>query len=105
MRGFRFSMGLTVIESFRRLQQFQSQAIAMKLPMYSQGKEMGYVYNPELWPGVSYLLIFEMAKRAWSLYKLYVTNVFLALDRHPCFPNLQVEAPKPVDDQVLSFAK
>jgi hypothetical protein len=93
------------IESFRRLQQFQVQAIAVNLPMYSKGKELGHVYKPELWPQVSNLLIFEMGKRAWSLYQLYVTNVFLALDRHPCFPNLQVALPTPVDDQVMSSAK
>ena len=73
----------------------------MNLPMYSKGKDLGAVYKPELWPHTSSLIIFEMSKRAWSLYKLYVTNVFLTLDRHPCFPNLRVELPKPVDDQVF----
>ena len=66
---------------------------------------MGCIYKPELWPQVSHLVIFEMAKRAWSLYSLYVTNIFLALDRRPCFPPMQVEPPKPVDDQVFASVK
>jgi len=76
----------------------------MRLSTYPNGRDMSCIYKPELWPQVSYLVVFEMAKRAWSLYKLYVVNVFLALDRRPCLPPMQVEAPKPVDDQVLPFA-
>jgi hypothetical protein len=77
----------------------------MNLCTYSNDREMGCLYKPELWPQVSQLLIFEMAKRAWSVYKLYVTNVFLALDRRPRFPPMQVDPPKPVDDEVFSSAK
>ena len=71
--------------------------------MYSKEKLPGALYEPELWPQVSYLVISEMAKRAWSLYFSYDVTVILGLGLDPLFLKLQVEPPRPVDDQVSLF--
>lgn len=87
-------------EGFRRLLHFQTQAIALNLSLYSEGRDPGVAYDPELWPEVSNLVIFEMAKRAWSLFKVYTNNVCLELGRRAPFYELEVRKPKPVDDTV-----
>ena len=92
-----------MVEGFRRLQQFQTQAIALNLSRYSEGKYPGDVYDPELWPEVSNLVMFEIAKRAWSLFKVYLNNICLDLGRRAPFYNLDVGSPKPVDDTVCPW--
>jgi hypothetical protein len=88
------------LEAFRRLQQCETQAISLNLALYMVGKDPRLVHDPELWPQTSNLIIFEMAKRAWSLFKIYVVNVFLALGRRSSCYELGVESPRPVDDEV-----
>ena len=92
-----------LVEGFRRLQQFQSQAIALNLSLYARGKDPGIVYDPELWPHVSNLIIFEMSKRAWSLFKVYLNTTCLDLGRRANLCDLEVDGPKPVDDTVQSL--
>lgn len=92
------------LEGFRRLQQFETQAISLNLALYMDGREPRLVHDPELWPRTSNLIIFEMAKRAWSLFKVYVVNAFLALGRRSSYYELGVESPKSVDDEVYVLA-
>jgi hypothetical protein len=87
-------------EGFRRLQQVQTQAIALNLSFYSKGKDPSEVYDAELWGQVPHLIIFEIAKRAWSVFKIYLNNVYLDLGRRPDFYDLEIERPKSVDDAV-----
>jgi len=60
----------------------------------------GLTYDPQLWPKVSNLIIFEMAKRSWALFQVYVNNVCVTLGRRARFYKLDLDPPKPVDDQV-----
>ena len=59
-------------------------------------------YNPDIWPGVGNLIVSEMAKRAWSMFKLYLSSVALEIGRHSNFDNMDVEKPALVDDEVYS---
>ena len=97
-----FAVSVTdiIIEGFRRLQQFETQAISLNLALYMDGKDPRLVHDPELWPQTSNLIMFEMAKRAWALFKVYLINVFLALGRRSSWYEVAVESPKPVDDEV-----
>ena len=94
-----------IIEGFRRLQQFETQAITLNLGLYMDEKDPRLVHDPELWPQTSNLVMFEMAKRAFSLFKVYLINAFLALGRRSSCYELSVEAPKPVDDEVHMLKK
>jgi hypothetical protein len=89
-----------IVEGFRRLQQFETQAISLNLALYMDEKDPRLVHDPELWPQTSNLIMFEMAKRAWSLFKVYLINAFLALGRRSSWYELAVDTPKPVDDEV-----
>jgi len=60
------------------------------------------IYDPELWPNVSNLVVWEMVKRAWSLFKIYFNYVCLVLGRRANFYDLEVDRPTRVDDTVLS---
>ena len=74
--------------------------MAIGLSRWIAGKEPGMFYDPELWPEVSNLVIFEMAKRAWSVFKIYFTNLSLELGDRPYFLDIDVGRPKPVEDIV-----
>jgi hypothetical protein len=65
-----------------------------------EGKDPGLVHDPELWPQASNLIIFEMAKRTYSLFKVFSVNLFLALGRRSSCYELGVESPRSVDDEV-----
>ena len=90
-----------IAEGFRRLQQFQTQAISLNLPFYSKSRDsITEVYDAELWGQVPNLIILEIVKRAWSVFKIYLGNVYLDLGRRPDYYDLEMERPKPVDDAV-----
>jgi len=90
-----------ILEGFRRLQQFQTQAISLNLPFYSKSRDsVTEVYDAELWGQVPNLIILEIVKRAWSVFKIYLGNVYLDLGRRPDYYDLEMDRPKPVDDAV-----
>ena len=90
-----------IAEGFRRLQQFQTQAISLNLPFYSKSRDsVTEVYDAELWGQVPNLIILEIVKRAWSVFKIYLGNVYLDLGRRPDYYDLEMDRPKPVDDAV-----
>jgi len=66
-------------------------------------KDPRLVHDPEVWPQTSNLIMFEMAKRSWVLFKVYLINAFLALGRRSSWYELAVERPKPVDDEVSNL--
>ena len=68
-------------------------------------KEMYDPYDQDLWPGVSVMVIYEMAKRSWAMFKVYLSNVAMELGRHTNFDDMQIELPRPVDDEVPLFEK
>jgi len=88
-------------EGFRRFNNFHTQAVAVNLSRWSEKHEAGMIYDLELWPEVSNLIMFEMAKRAWSVFKSYSNNLCLELARRPHFQDIEVERPKPVEDSYL----
>jgi len=63
-------------------------------------KEPTALYDQDLWPGVTNLVVYEMAKRSWSMFKLYLSNVALELGRSANFEPLEIERPTLVDDDV-----
>jgi hypothetical protein len=90
-----------IAEGFRRLQQFQTQAISLNLRFYSKSRDsITEVYDAELWGQVPNLIILEIVKRAWSVFKIYLGNIYLDLGRRPDYYDLEMDRPKPVDDAV-----
>ena len=88
------------LEAFRRLQNFQTQAIALDLTRYLNEMDPTKLYDTDLWPGVTTLIISEMAKRSWTMFKLYLSKVALELGRSSNFDTLEIQAPTSVDDEV-----
>lgn len=91
---------LIKLEAYRRLHCFQTQAIALNFARKLEEKEPTDLYDQDLWPGVTNLVIYEMAKRSWSLFKLYLSSVALELGRSANFDSLDIERPILVDDDV-----
>jgi hypothetical protein len=58
------------------------------------------LYDQDLWPGVSNLVLSEMAKRSWSMFKLCLSNVALELGRSSNFDSMEVGRPTLIDDEV-----
>ena len=59
------------------------------------------LYDQDLWPGVTNLIVSEMAKRAYTMFKLYLSNVALELGRSPNFDDsMNVGSPAEIDDDV-----
>jgi len=59
------------------------------------------LYDQDLWPGVTNLIVSEMAKRAYTMFKLYLSNVALELGRSPNFDDsMNVGSPAEIDDEV-----
>jgi len=63
-------------------------------------RDMCNYYDSDLWPGVSVLVVFEIAKRSWCMFKMYLSNVAADFGWHSNFVNMHVEEPTPVDDEV-----
>jgi hypothetical protein len=49
------------------------------------------------------MVISEMVKRSWSIFKVYLSNVAMELGRHTNFDDTEVELPRLVDDDVMPF--
>ena len=88
------------VEAFRRLHSFQTQAIALNLGRMFDERGPMEIYDQDLWPGVTTVVVSEMAKRAWSMFRLYLGNVALELGRPSNLEPMDVERPTPVDDEV-----
>ena len=58
------------------------------------------LYDTDLWPGVTKLIISEMAKRSWTMFRLYLSKVALELGRSSNFDKMEIAAPTLVDDEV-----
>jgi hypothetical protein len=91
---------LIKLEAYRRLHCFQTQAIALNFARKLEEKDPTELYDQDLWPGVTNLVIYEMAKRSWSLFKLYLSSVALELGRSANFDSVEIERPTLVDDDV-----
>ena len=39
------------------------------------------LYDTDLWPGMTKLIVCEMAKRSWAMFRLYLSKVALELGR------------------------
>jgi hypothetical protein len=90
------------LEAFRRLYQFQAQMIAFN-PRRLSGQDytdLSAFYNPDMWPGVTNLVVTEMVKRSWSMFKVYLSNVAMELGRCTGFDDILIPAPTVVDDEV-----
>lgn len=91
------------LEAFRRLQNFQTQAIALDLGRALNDMDPINLYDPDLWPGVTTLIVSEMAKRSWTMFKLYLSKVALELGRTSNFDTMEIQAPTLVDDEVRNL--
>ena len=65
--------------------------------------DLSAFYNPDMWPGVTNLVVTEMAKRSWSMFKVYLSNVAMELGRCTDFDNILIPSPTVVDDEVSLF--
>jgi len=92
---------LTPIEAYRRLHYFQVQALALNVGRMFDDKEWFDCYDGDVWPGVSCMVISEIVKRSWSIFKIYLSNVAMELGRRTNFDRMGVELPRLVDDEVL----
>jgi hypothetical protein len=97
-----FAIQLTdVKEAFRKLQNFQTQALGINLSRALDDMDPMELYDQDLWPGVTNLIVSEMAKRAYTMFKLYLSNVALELGRSPNFDDsMNVGSPAEIDDDV-----
>jgi hypothetical protein len=87
-------------EAFRRLNQFQTQAVALNLRQALNKRNPEEFYDQDLWPGVTQLVVSEMAKRSWSMFRVYLSNVAMELGRRSNFYEMDIPSPKLVDDEV-----
>ena len=88
------------VEAFRRLNQFQTQAVALNLRQALNKRNPEELYDQDLWPGVTQLVVSEMAKRSWSMFRVYLSNVAMELGRRSNFYEMDIPSPKLVDDEV-----
>ena len=61
------------------------------------------LYNQDLWPGVTCSIISEMAKRSWTMFKLYLSNVSLELGRSSNYDDIKIDLPTLFDDEVHCY--
>jgi hypothetical protein len=61
------------------------------------------LYNQDLWPGVTCLMVSEMAKRSWTMFKLYLSNVSLELGRSSNYTDMKIDLPTLFDDEVQCY--
>jgi hypothetical protein len=72
--------------------------------MFGQERtELSGFYNSDMWPGVTNLVVSEMAKRSWSIFKVYLSNVAMELGRCTSFDDIRILPPTVVDDEVSLF--
>ena len=93
---------MTLVEAFRRLNQFQTQAVALDLRQVLNDGNLEEFYEPDLWPGVTRLVVHEMAKRSWSMFRVYLGNVAMELGRQSNFYDMEILPPTLVDDEVCN---
>jgi hypothetical protein len=89
-------------EAFRRLHQFQAQAIALnpKTLFNEEDTDLSAFHNQDIWPGVTKLVVSEMVKRSWSMFKVYLSHVAMELGRPTAFSGIEISLPTVVDDEV-----
>jgi hypothetical protein len=62
------------------------------------------LYDPDLWPGVTNLIISEMVKRTWLLFKIHLSNIALDSGLSPNLDeSIQIGQPAEFDDEVRSL--
>jgi hypothetical protein len=62
------------------------------------------LYNTDLWPGVTNLIISEMVKRTWLLFKIHLSNIALDSGLSANLDGtIQIGQPAEFDDEVFSF--
>ena len=62
------------------------------------------LYDMDLWPSVTNLIVSEMVKRSWVLFKVYLSNIVFDSGVSPNFDdNIQIDAPAEFDDEVSAF--
>ena len=63
------------------------------------------LYDMDLWPSVTNLIVSEMVKRSWVLFKVYLSNIAFDSGVSPNFDNtIQIDPPAEFDDEVRSFS-
>ena len=90
-----------LLEAYRRLQNCQTQALALDLPRRLDDMDPMELCDQDLWPGVTNLILSEIAKRSWSVFKLCLSNVALELGLSPNFNSMEVGRPMLIDDEVI----
>jgi hypothetical protein len=65
--------------------------------------ELSTFYNQDIWPGVTKLVVSEMVKRSWSMFKVYLSHISMELGRPTAFTILEISLPTVVDDEVCLF--
>ena len=68
-------------EAFRRLQNFQTQALSLNLShaLKEMRKKSDVSYDYDLWPDVTNFIVIQMVARAWCMFKSYLSSVALEL--------------------------
>jgi hypothetical protein len=62
------------------------------------------LYDTDLWPGVTNLIISEMVKRSWLLFKIHLSKIALDSGLSANFDEtIQIGQPAEFDDEVHSF--
>ena len=88
------------------MNQFQTQAVALNLKRLLDQKNPEALYESDLWPGVTRLVVYEMAKRSWSMFRVYLSNVAMDLGIRSNFYDMKIPPPVMIDDEVwISTAK
>lgn len=93
---------IILVEAFRRLNQFQTQAVALDLRRVLEERNAEEFYEPDLWPGVTRLVVYEMAMRSWSMFRVYLSNVAMELGRRANFYDMEIPPPTLIDDEVCN---
>lgn len=65
--------------------------------------ELSAFYNQDIWPGVTNLVVSEMVKRSWTMFKVYLSHVAMELGRPTTFTVVDISPPTVVDDEVCLF--
>ncbi len=61
------------------------------------------LYDQDLWPGVTCLIVSEMAKRSWIMFKVYLSNVSLELGKSSNYYDIKIDLPTLFDDEVKCY--
>lgn len=66
--------------------------------------KLSNLHDMDLWPGVTNLIVSEMVKRSWVLFKIYLSNIVLDSGLSVSFDeNIDIAPPLEFDDEVCTL--